>query len=486
MDLSKYNKIYFIGIGGISVSAAADLFLHFKKQVLGSDSLESEITKKFKYKKGIDVFIEHNPQNIKSDIDLVIYSDAVPFDNPERVRARELSIPEMSVFKFWGEYSKNKKVIAISGTNGKSTTTAMIGHILVEAGLDPTVVVGTKVLDWDSNIRVGGSDILVIESDEYAGHMHEINPFIAVITNISEDHLDYYKDLDDIVNNFSKWLSNIKESGGVVINDKDDASMRVKVSSPNLVFFGGKTFNSIRASGVVELTLENGWDGEVRFNIVDNNKDYGLVSLRLPGRYNIENALAAFRAACLLKIPPKKILKSLSSFKGTWRRFEIVGFYKKSMVVSDYGHHPSAVKAVLLAARSWYTNKKIVLVFQPHHHNRTKKLFKDFVKCFDQADELIVSEIYDVVGRENMEDQKISSKDLVEAIKIHLDEFENKNFLNSKTSLCRAPKLLSKKVHYAENLLKAEETAKESIMEGDVLIFMGAGDIDTIARKFVN
>lgn len=472
MNLSNYNHIHFIGIGGISVSAAARLAKHLKKKVSGSDVAASGITKKLA-REGIGVVIGHAARNIGEAVDLVVYSEAVQKDNPERVCARERGLAEMSVFEFWGAYAKDKKVIAVSGTNGKSTTTAMLGHILVEAGFDPTVVVGTKVIGWGSrpkagqpladNIRIGKSEWFVIEADEYAGHMHAFKPHIAVVTNIAADHLDFYKDVQDIQNHFERWLASVRPEGGMVLNAADAVSKKLSLSHARVRRFGIVAEPGIiRAAGITQVVGHNGWDGTAQFNIVDDELDWGWVQLKLPGKHNIENAVAAAVAADMAGVPKKKIIKALSGFSGTWRRFERVGFCRGAMVISDYAHHPDGIRATLAATAEWYPFKRVVLLYQPHQHNRTKNLFSDFVTSFNEAHELIVSEIYDVAGREEADDHVVSSKDLVEAIQ---------------------KKSPSAHVHYAPDLKTAEQMVRKTLREGDVLIVMGAGDVDVVARN---
>ncbi len=457
MNFASSRCIHFIGIGGISVSAAARLARHLKKEVSGSDVAQSVITEKLA-REGINIAIGHRAEHVGPRVDLVVYSEAVPQENPERAAAAGRGIRHMSVFEFWGAYAEHKKVIAVSGTNGKSTTTAMLGYILAEAGFDPTVVVGTEVLAWKSNIRIGTSDWFVVEADEYAGHMHAFKPYLAVITNIAPDHLDFYKDINDIKNNFERWLGTVAADGGVVLNAGDPVSRTLALRHSNVRWFGSSASDAARASGIVEVTDENGWDGIVQFNIVDNREDWGWTKLKLPGRHNVENALAAAIAADALRAPRKKILRALDNFTGTWRRFERVGFYRGALVISDYGHHPDGIRATIRAARGWYPFKRIVLLYQPHQHNRTKNLFNDFVASFDGVDELILAEIYDVAGREEASDQSVSSRDLVEAIP---------------------------GARYAPDLAAAERMVREIAREGDILIVMGAGDVDAVARNLI-
>ncbi len=479
MNFKDSKHIHLIGIGGINVSAIAKLLKAFDTQVSGSDVATSDITRELE-KEGIKISIGQKAENITDDISLVIFSDAIPEDNVERQTAAQKNIRAISAFQFWGEYSQDKKVVAISGTNGKSTTTAMLGLIMEQAGMDPTVVVGTKVLQWNSNIRIGKSDWLVIEADEYHAHMLELNPLVAVLTNITPDHLDYYKDLDDIVAHFQKWIDRVPSSGGIVVNAQDEASQKLKLpnaltrkySVPRapLLAKEGMGEVGIRSAGLTVRSGHDSWAGYVAFNIVDDNEDWGKVEMRVPGLFNTSNALAAAGAADILGIKHKHIIKALDNFRGTWRRFELVGEYNGALVVSDYAHHPDGIKATLEAARGWYPFKKIVVLFQPHQHNRTRKLFDDFVKSFGKCDELILAEIYDVAGRSSAEDKAVSSKDLAAAIQQIPSPSQGEGRV---------------RVGYAPDLESAEVMVKEKVGKGDVLIVMGAGDVDKVARDLV-
>ena len=296
MKYKKYKKIHCIGIGGIHVSALAKLLLNQGVQVSGSDLVKSEITDELK-KQGAWVFIGHNNAKLRKicetcentkDI-LVIYSDAVPENNSERIEAKKLGIPQMSSYEFIGELSKDYYTIAISGTNGKSTTTAMLGLILEKAGLDPTVIVGTKVKQWDGNIRIGKSKYLVTEADEYKAHMLKLNPKMIVLTNIEEDHLDFYRNLDDIIEHFKKYVEKLPENGVLVYNSDDDSVTQL--------------LNYL-----------------VTKNIGYSANDVDSLKLQVPGEFNKYNAAAATSAAKELGISDKIIKESLEDLQELVKR----------------------------------------------------------------------------------------------------------------------------------------------------------------------
>jgi len=434
--MKNYKRVHCIGIGGIHVSALAKLLIGNGVEVSGSDMAESDITKELQ-KIGARVYIGHSDTNLRmhtndsNDVDLVIYSDAVPDNNVERALAKKLGIKQVTSYEFIGELSKDYFTIAVSGTNGKSTTTAMLGMILDNAGLDPSVIVGTKVREWDGNIRFGNSKFLVTEADEYKAHMLKLNPKMIVLTNIEEDHLDFYKDIDDIVDKFEEYVKRLPKDGVLVYN-KDDA---------NIV----KLLHCLIARSVA-------------FGV----KDVGSLKLRVPGEFNKYNAAAAAVAARELGVDEETIKASLENFKGTWRRFEQLGEYRGSPVISDYAHHPTAVLGTIRAAREMYPERRIIAVFQPHQHNRTRKLFKEFVSALSEApaDLLILSEIYDVAGRTSGEDKQMSSKDLLKEIK-------------------------KKEVLFAKNLDETKSLIVKSAKSNDVVLIMGAGDIDGVARELV-
>jgi len=428
---NKIKKIFFVGIGGIGVSALAKLFKSQGKQVSGSDKYSSEITDSFKKPRlqgkqgGIKAYIDHNKKNLDSDTDLVIYSAAVKPEVPERKKAAELGIKQLSYPEALGLISGDKYTIVVSGTHGKSTTTAMLGLILTEAGLDPTVIVGSKIkhLGWDENLRVGQSKYLVVEGCEWQAHMLELKPKIIVLTNIEKDHLDYYKTFKNLKEAFKKYVRKLPKNGLLVINADDKVCLEIAKSAKcKVVTYGIK------------------------------NKPFPQFTLRIPGRFNVYNALAASTCALELGVKPEIIKKVLTNFKGIWRRFQKMGEYKGALIFSDYAHHPTAVKETLGAAKETYPDRRLVVVYQPHHFDRTKRLFSSFVKAFDKADFVILNEIYDVPGREVA--RKISSRNLVRELK--------------KRKI---------KAVFSKDLKETKKILLRQVEKDDIVLIMGAGDI---------
>ena len=496
-------KVHFIGIGGIGVSALAQYYLAGGHKVSGSDLNSSEITKALQ-KKGAKIFIgKHKVKNVPKDIDLVIYSPAVTKDNPELKRSKVKS-PQRSRFatlrgrqkskvkllsypEALGELTRQYFTIAVSGTHGKSTTTAMIALILIKAGLDPTVVLGTKLKEFgNSNFRMGkklfrivprlvppGSAILVIEADEHFASFLNYWPKIIVLTNVEKDHLDYYKNLKNIFRAFKEYIGHLSEDGILVVN-RDDANITGKIIKMS------KTANKkIKPPNYksVNTTFLTAVKNVVYFSLRQREAKKIKKILRVPGEHNVSNALAALTVARALKIPDKVSYKTLSEYKGSWRRFELFraelrgtkrGTTRKITIVSDYGHHPTEVRATVKAAREKWPKKIIWLVFQPHQYQRTFYLFKNFVQIFREAlvekwiDKLIMTDIYNVAGREKKEiRKKVNSEKLVKRIKCATSGF-------------------AQDVVYipgSKNFKEITDYLKRNLRSGEVIIIMGAGDI---------
>ena len=362
MPAPKIKKIHFIGIGGIGVSALARYYLARGHKVTGSDLVSSEITEALK-KEGAKISIGKNI--IPKDADLIIYSPAV--------KVGETKIPALSYPEALGQLTKEYFTIAVAGTHGKTTTTAMLALILIKAGLDPTVIIGTKLNEFnDTNFRMGESPYPLIEADEHFASFLNYWPKIIAITNIEADHLDFYKNLKNIETAFNKFISHLPKDG---------------------ILITGKSINK---------------------------KDFLRVKkiLKVPGDHNAYGASVAVATARALKIPDKVSFAALAEYKGAWRRFEIIKT-KPFILISDYGHNPQKALATLKAGREKYPNKKIWCIYQPHQYERTYFLFNDFVRAFREApiDRLIITDIFDVAGREKTETrQKVDSQKLVEAI----------------------------------------------------------------------
>lgn len=374
MKIFNYKKYHFVGIGGIGVSAIARMFFLQGKIVTGSDSSESEITDDLE-KLGIKIFIGQKAENVEKDTEAIIYSVAVKEDNPEILEAKKRGLVCLSNPQALGELSKEMFTIAISGAHGKTTTTAMLGHILKKAGLDPTVIVGSKILGENTNFMAGKSKYLVVEACEYKRSFLNLSPTILVITNIEADHLDYYKDLDDIKSAFKELEQKVPKEGFII---KEHDYKKVKT-------------------------------------------DFNLLT---PGKHNILNAQAAIKTAEILGISQEKAKEFLKDFKGTWRRLEYKGENNNNIFYDDYAHHPTEIKASLSALRQKYPDREIVCVFEPHQQNRMKLFFDKFVEALKIADRVFIAPIF--ITRE-IDDGITTNKTLSDAINKFVPAFSVEN-----------------------------------------------------------
>lgn len=438
--MRKINKIYFVGIGGIGTSALAGFYLNKGVEVLGSDLVYSEIIEVLE-KIGAKIFIKHLAKNLPKDAHLVIYSPAVKPDNSEIKKARKLGIKVQNYPQALGELTKEHFTIAVSGTHGKSTTASMIALLLTEAGLDPTAIIGTKLKEFEgNNFRAGKGKYLVIEADEWQASFLNYWPKIIVLTNIEAEHLDYYKDLGHILRTYREYIGRLPKKGVLVVNgdDKNISKLQIPDAKFQIQKFSLKQKEAKRLREIIKV----------------------------PGKHNIYNALAALAVARALKIPDKLSFKTLSEYRGAWRRFEIkkgsLG-NKKFIIISDYAHHPTEIKATLEAAQEKFSDRRIWCIFQPHQYQRTFYLFDDFVKVFSRAlqhlNKLIITDIYDVAGREEGEiKKKINSRKLIKKIDnaraIYLSKGRIKNYL------------------------------EKNLKKGEVVIIMGAGDIYKLVSEF--
>ncbi len=421
------KRIHFVGIGGIGMSALAQLFAHEGATVSGSDR-EASATTVLLESKGIKVKIGQKKENVPSGVEAVVYSDAVPESNPERARAKELGIPQLSYFGMLGKVSAGKRTIAISGTHGKTTTTGMLAKILKDAGAHPTAIIGSIVKDFGSNyLADGANDLFVVEACEYRDHLLELSPHILVITNLEWDHTDWFPSLVALQDTFRKAVARVPADGAIVTDP----------NNPN-----------------IKEVLR-----EARAHIIDYTKEE-VPPLKLPGEFNRMNARAALAAArfILPKVENTTIYGSIADFQGTWRRFEYKGKTKNGAeVYDDYAHHPTAIKETLKALRA-QTKGKVFVAFHPHLYSRTRDLFEDFAAAFVDTDEVVIAPIY--AAREKP-DKSISSALLAERIRGNGQNASASTFEEIERLFGNEPK------------------------EGDAVMTMGAGDIYKIADNLV-
>lgn len=448
----KDKKVHFVGIGGISMSALAEILLENGFSVSGSDMKNSPIVDKL-INSGAEFYLGHNESNIK-EADLVVYTAAISSDNPELIRAKELNIPIMDRAEFLGQLMKGHKYnVAVSGTHGKTTTTSMVSHIIMEAKLDPTILVGGELDLINGNVRTGNSEYFITEACEYKGSFLKFFPYIGIILNIDADHLDYYKDINHIKSTFQQF-ANIIPKDGYIIGFADDFRVAdiLNKSECNKMSYGFEKGN-LKAENI---SFNN--KGCATFDVIKDGKNILKITLNVPGKHNILNALASIATALILNIPKDSIIKGLANYKGTHKRFELKGVKNGVTVIDDYAHHPTEIRATLNTAKN-YPHNKIICVFQPHTYSRTITLFDDFVNSFYDADEVVLADIY--AAREK-DTGIVSSEMLAEKIK-------------EKGVLCRNFHHFNDIVAYLENILQ----------EGDLLLTVGAGDVVKVGEMFL-
>lgn len=453
IDLNKPINVYFIGIGGISMSGLAKILAKNGFKVSGTDRSPSEQTDDL-INHNITVNFGHRAENITEDIDLVVYTAAIPKDNPELERASAFGIPTLNRADLLGEIMENyRESICVSGTHGKTTTTSMVSLILMEY-TDPTVTIGGVLPAIKSNVHIGSSPYFVAEACEYTNSFFSFFPKYNVILNVEEDHPDFFKDLDSIRHSFKVFAGNTKEGGTIFVNtDIPDYEEIVTVPGRKIVTFGLNPGSDVTAKDV-EIS-----HGKSRFNLIVSGESLGEIELFVPGIYNVVNALGAISLSLQLGIDFNTIKRGLSAFKGAHRRFEHKGTYNGATIVDDYAHHPTEVKSTLLAARE-YEPGRLIVIFQPHTYSRTEALFSDFVEALSQADLILLSEIYPA---------------------------REKNIHNtSSKSIASALISAGKEAIYFPTDEEAVSYLKKNLIDHDLLITMGAGNIYLVADSLIN
>lgn len=405
--IQKKEKIHLIGIGGVSMRSLAELLLTKGVPVTGSDRQNTEATRHLEAL-GAVISYEHKAENVEGTA-LVIRTAAVHDDNPEVIRAYEKNIPVMERAQAWGSVMEDyQQVVCIAGTHGKTTSTSMLTLMMMQAKLDPTVMVGSHLPAIDGTLRIGGMNYFIAESCEYCNSFLQFPPTIAVVLNIEADHLDFFKDIDDIIHSFHTFCTRTPENGLVVVNADDENAMRCMVGLNRTI----RTFGLCETADVRAIDIQEK-NGYYRFTVLVKDKPYAHVSLSVPGRHNMLNALACCAAAEFLGMSGEDAEKGLHTFAGSSRRFQLIGkMANGATVVDDYAHHPSEMCATLAAARQM-NFKRIICAFQPHTYTRTKALFPDFVHALQQCDIALLAPIYAAREKNTI---GISSRDLMEQI----------------------------------------------------------------------
>ncbi len=454
IDFKQKLHVHFIGIGGISMSGLAEILLKEGFIISGSDTKESALTQQLE-SRGAHIYYEQVGRNITTDIDVVIYTAAIGRENPELIEAVAKKIPLLTRAEFLGQLMTNYKTpIAISGTHGKTTTTSMVSHILLEGNLDPTISVGGILRAIGGNIRVGNSDVFITEACEYTNSFLNFYPKISVILNIEEDHLDFFKDIEDIRQSFHQFVDLLPDDGTLIVNGEIDQVHEVITGvNCNILTYGFSDNYDYSAKNI-----QHNESGHVSFDFYKNKVFISTMQLSVPGAHNASNALSAIAVGEVLDLPMEVIQKGLASFKGTDRRFEYKGTYEGVTIIDDYAHHPTEIIATLTAAKH-YPHKELWCVFQPHTYTRTAAFFQEFAEALAPAKHLILTDIY--AARET-NTLGVSSEALTSTIKD-----------------------LGCDAHYLPNFQSIEDFIKKNCKPGDLLITMGAGDVVTIGESLL-
>lgn len=385
---ANLSSVHFVGIGGAGMSGIAEVLTDYDLTVSGCDLARSESTDRLA-DLGVEISIGHSPEHLE-DVDLVVLSSAIPDDSEEVRAARARGLTVVRRAEMLGELMRLKYGIAVAGTHGKTTTTSLVGHILTEAGLDPTVIVGGRLRVSGTGARLGKSDYLVAEADEFDRSFLRLQPILAVVTSIDRDHLDTYRDLDEICDAFADFAGRVPFFGQAIVC-LDDANIQhvlPRLADRRVVSYGTSPQARLSASGIENV------EGGSRFLVRDGGEELGVIELPMPGLHNVRNALAAVAVGQALGLGFDRIANALAAFSGVHRRFERLGSWRGATLVDDYAHHPTEVEATLAAARSAFPGARIHAVFQPHLFSRTRDMTAEFGRALLGADLAWVTDIY--------------------------------------------------------------------------------------------
>lgn len=455
IDFEHPCRVHFIGIGGISMSGFAELMHRMGFTVSGSDRQESKFTKHLE-SLGISIVYGQRAENITNDIKLVIYTAAIAQDNPELTQAREYKIPTLTRAAMVGQVMKNyPSAIAISGTHGKTTTTSMAAELFLQAGLDPTVSVGGVLDAIGGNIRVGHSEHFITEACEYTNSFLQFFPTVGIILNIEEDHMDFFKDIDDIRNSFRAFAKLLPANGALIINAdiENYEAITKELDCQVLTYSLNNTNAAFRAT---DISFDEKGCGA--FTSIINGKNAGRFTLQVPGLHNISNCLACLALASLYEIENDTIQDALTAFHGTERRFEYKGKKNGFTIIDDYAHHPTEITGTLSTAAK-IPHGKLWCAFQPHTYTRTRAFLKEFAESLCGADEIILLDIY--AARE-----------------------KDPGDISSLTLAAELEKL-GKRVHYFPTFDEAEKFILENLVDDDLLITIGAGNVVEIGENLL-
>jgi UDP-N-acetylmuramate--alanine ligase len=449
---SNIKKVHFVGIGGIGMSGIAEILLNQGFEVSGSDRALTEITDHLE-KLGAKIFKGHSVKNL-ADVDVLVYSSAVRVDNPEVAAALKKNIPIIKRSEMLAETMRMKYGIGIAGTHGKTTTTSMVGLVLTEGGIDPTIIVGGKLSGLGgTNARLGNGEFIVVEADEFDRTFLKLTPVIAALTTLESEHLDTYKDLDDIKSAFTEFANKVPFYGFVVLCQDESALLEIIPQiNKKIITYGTTPHADIRAVDITHNEFSS------KYTVKSGDEIMGQVSLKVPGLYNVKNSLVAITIAKELGIEFPVIKKALEKFSGVYRRFEIK-YNKEILVVDDYAHHPTETTATLEGIRAGW-NRRLVVVFQPHLYSRTRDFYQEFGRSFLNSDVFICTDVYPA-REEPIEG--VSGK-LITNI---TQKFGHKN------------------VHYVADKNDVPGLLIKIVKDDDIVVTMGAGDIWKYGESFV-
>jgi UDP-N-acetylmuramate--alanine ligase len=453
--LGRIRQIHMVGIGGIGMSSIAEVLLNRGYDVTGSDLETSDTTERLQ-EQGATVYEGHAAEQVGA-ADVVVYSSAIdPEENPETQEAERRRISLIPRAEMLGELIRMKYGVGVAGTHGKTTTTSMAGLVVTEGGFDPTVIVGGKVTAFGSSAVTGEGDVIVIEADEYDRTFLRLTPSVAVITNIEEDHLDIYEDLDAIKSAFTQYANSVPFFGAAILC-LDDPNVQAIVGDVErrVITYGTTRQAEVRAENVERDGLQT------RFDVMRRDERLGTVELNVPGMHNLRNALAAVAVGLELEVDFGEIRDGLEAFSGVRRRFEKIGEAGDVIVLDDYAHHPTEIRATLDAASQGYPDRRIVAVFQPHLYSRTRDFLDDFARSFFETDLLVLTDVYGAREEpiEGIDGQRLAG---------------------------RAEQFGHRAVHYVPDKTDLPGELLDVTRPGDVVLMLGAGDIWRYSRTFVD
>lgn len=454
LDFNSPIHVHFMGIGGISMSGLAEILLDEGFTISGSDSRESNLTRNLEAK-GVRIFYGQVAENIIPGIELVVYTAAIREDNPEFIEAQRQNIPMLSRAELLGQIMDNyQSSIAVAGTHGKTTTTSMISQILLEAKTDPTITVGGILKAIDGNLRVGNSEVFISEACEYTNSFLNFRPKYSIILNVEAEHLDFFKNLDEIRDSFRKFTSNTLADGATIINGEIDNFQELVAGMPqDIITYGPDSSFDFYAENIT-------YDEKACASYTAMHKGNKLfdVKLSVPGKHNVSNSLSAIALCTVMGLPTEAIISGLCKFGGADRRFQYKGEVNGITIIDDYAHHPTEIRATLTAAAN-YPHKRLVLVFQPHTYSRTQKFLEDFADVLSLADLVILADIY--AAREK-NTYGVSSEDILK-------------LLQNKGTEC----------YYFPTFDEIDKFIEKNCINGDLLITMGAGNVVEIGENLL-